>query len=222
MRLGRVAFRSSGGSSPAFLAALNSAFFRARSWSSIAALTFFETIFINLLLIFRSQYPERPPSSRGIQPQRKKTKNMAAKMRDSMENAQITRVKSMPDRIRACWKSCSASSLILPKKFSKLCSKLSPSIASLAVYTEYSVMPLTACRGPEQKMTRIQAVTVSVLVFRRGGWSVQTLEAEVGEKGDVLGPLLTLCQLCKDQESSPSFALSHSRAFQADSQVVQV
>lgn len=103
MRLGRVALRSSGGSSPAFLAAFSSAFFRARSWSSMAALTFFETIFINRLLIFRSQYPERPPSSLGIQPQRKKTKNKAAIMSDSMAKAQIMSVKSMPERIKACW-----------------------------------------------------------------------------------------------------------------------
>lgn len=102
-RLGRVAFRSSGGSSPAFLAALSSFFFRALSWSSIAALTFLETIFINLLLIFRSQYPERPPSSLGIQPQRKKTKNKAARISESMEKAQITSVKTMPERISACW-----------------------------------------------------------------------------------------------------------------------
>lgn len=82
---------------------------------------------------------------------------------------------------------------------------------------------LTACRGPEQKITRIQAeIVVSHSYILRARGLVPTLKTEVGEEGNVLGPLLTLCQLCKDEESSPSLALAHLDAFETNSQVVQV
>lgn len=102
MSLGKVALRSPAGISPVFLAALNSALFLCLSWSAMAASILLETIFNSRLLIFRSQYPERPPSSLGIQPHRKKTKNRLATKRDSNEKAQTTVVNTMPDRMRAC------------------------------------------------------------------------------------------------------------------------
>lgn len=55
MSWGKVALRSPGGNSPVFLAALSSALFRCFSWSAMAASILAETIFISLLLIFRSQ-----------------------------------------------------------------------------------------------------------------------------------------------------------------------
>lgn len=48
-----------------------------------------------------------------------------------------------------------------------------------------------------------------------------TLEAEKGEECNVLGTLLTLGQLCKDQESPPSLATAETNALQPHCQIVE-
>lgn len=53
------------------------------------------------LLIFRSQYPERPPSSFGIHPHRKNTKKSIARMNESAEKTQMIKVNSIPDKMSA-------------------------------------------------------------------------------------------------------------------------
>lgn len=49
-----------------------------------------------------------------------------------------------------------------------------------------------------------------------------TLEAEVGEEGNILSALLALGQLGKDQEAPPSLPLAGSDALQSHRQAVQV
>jgi hypothetical protein len=99
---GNVALSETGRFSPVFLAALSSAFLLFRSSSAIALLILMETMVINRLLAFRSQYPDRPPSLLGMYDHRKKTKNRAARRSDKNENSQMTSVNIMPERMRVC------------------------------------------------------------------------------------------------------------------------
>ncbi len=71
-------------------------------------------------------------------------------------------------------------------------------------------------------MTRIHAV----MGLARGKASrprcVLTLEAEVGEEGDIFGPLSTLGQLGEDQEAFPAPLFPKGQRLESHSQVVQV
>lgn len=58
--------------------------------------------------------------------------------------------------------------------------------------------------------------------FRGGGLEILTLEAEVGEKGQILNALLILGELRKHQETPPALPLTWANAFPADSQIVEI
>ena len=70
------------------------------------------------------------------------------------------------------------------------------------------------CRGPWQKMIRIQAGIVSNWLEEY--FEELTLEREVCEEGHIFSTLLGLGQLRKDQETSPTSCLSESDTLQPD------
>lgn len=80
--------------------------------------------------------------------------------RNRKANTQMSKVNIMPDSIVACmvFSTYSLSSLLKNCESVPSTDRPFPGM-SLEVYTAYKVVALTTWRGPEQKMTRNQAVS---------------------------------------------------------------
>lgn len=135
---------------------------------------------------------------------------------------QTISVNIMPDKTTTCWVFCFARFSSLLKKFIIDLSTEPVSVGMrLLVKTLYNVRALSTWRGPEQNITRIQAIiqlaTCQVRCFL---CILLTLEAEVREECDVLSALLRFGELCEDQEAPPALP-TPADTLQAHSQVVQ-